>query len=1104
MNCSDCAHPLPADARFCSACGARCVRADSAAGAAVGAGAGPGAVRAAEERKVVTVVFCDLVGSTQLSAALDPETLRSVTLRYFELMRHQIEACGGTLEKFIGDAVMAVFGVPSMREDDARRALAATLGMLEALASLNAELKPALGVQLNVRIGVNTGQVVAGSDASSRQALISGETVNVAARLEQSAGAGQILIGPETLRAAGSAARVEAVGALALKGKTDPVPAYRLLGLSDDDPGLLRRFDVPFVGRTSELASLELALQRAVEGRRAQLVTLSGEGGLGKTRLVREWLGRLPGGNGSRGAVHGSGRCRTYGDHGSLTPLAEALRQLLYEHRFRYPGRPLTLCPDTAPHTDAMTVLATGLLLDGTPNPSVNETCAALVHVLTALSAHGPVVVAIDDAHWAAPVLLDVVDRVVADLGPAPVLVLCLTRPELLDSRPGWGTAGATARLLPLTGLSAAEAVLLAAGLTEAGAPAATVTQRLLERAGGNPLHLEQLLAMDEPDGLGSGDGDGDGTGTGAGAAEGVPSTLQALLGARIDVLERTERITLDLASVLGREFDPDELSLLAGAEAEVAESHVRTALLQLSRRRLLEPGRRGTSGRIAFRFSSGLVQEVAYQCMSKRSRAERHERAADLASVRAGGHGAVAGHLERAHRYRTELGLVDEHTEVLRRRSADGLARAGAQALARADLSWADDLLGRAVRLSRPGEPAGVSATRRLGEVRSALGRTDQARLLLQQVLDLTGSDGPLTTPGTAGSAHTAEPVGPVESAHARLALATLGSGGPAAVAEVAQALLPVFEAAGDDLGQARSCVRLAQQYQVQGRHGRADRALSRALSHALRADAEPERAGALGAMGISLWRGPEPVPAAIDRCRALLAEHGPGRRTVRATLGCPLAILLALRDRPAEAHRLLAESTDLAVELGYAEAEVFIPVFAAAVDTLAGHREQALRRLDQAAEAGRRLGGGPGLLATVALESARLLVDEDRWAEAGEALDRLRPAGAGGTLPRADAVDEAGIRSRIAAAQGYGDEALRLAGSAVDAAARTDSPIVQALASLDRAHSLRLLGRNEEAAVAAAVAGAHFARKGHLPGGRWAAEFTVAADPLLPTTRS
>ncbi|NEE59391.1 AAA family ATPase, partial [Streptomyces sp. SID8455] len=220
---------------------------------------------------------------------LDPETLRTVTLRYFEAMSAEIVARGGTPEKFIGDAVMAVFGVPVVREDDARRALAAALGMRRALDALNEELEASLGIRLTTRVGVNTGQVVAGSDATARQALVSGEVVNIAARLEQNAGPGEILIGPQTLLAAGPTVTAEATGPLRLKGKRESVEAYRLLALGADDPELLRRFDAPFVGRTTELDSLELALAETVRGDRSGLLGVTGEAGIGKTRLVREW-----------------------------------------------------------------------------------------------------------------------------------------------------------------------------------------------------------------------------------------------------------------------------------------------------------------------------------------------------------------------------------------------------------------------------------------------------------------------------------------------------------------------------------------------------------------------------------------------------------------------------------------------------------------------------------------------------------------------------------------------------------------------------------------------------------------------------------------------
>ena len=1028
MTCATCRSTLPDGARFCPSCGEPC--APASAGGTV------------EARKVVTVLFCDLVGSTALSGVLDPETLRAVTLRYFELMRRQIEACGGTLEKFIGDAVMAVFGVPTVREDDARRALEAALGMLDALGRLNTELDAGLGIRLDVRIGVNTGQVVTGSDTSARQALVSGETVNIAARLEQNAGTGQILLGPHTLLAAGPTVRAEKIGPLLLKGKTEPVTAYRLLGLGGDEPEQLRRFDVPFVGRDAELALLDAALNRAAAGHGAQFLLVHGEAGQGKTRLVREWLARRgpgPSGEGPGAVVRGAGRCRRLGEQGTLQPLADAVGQVLGAAE---PGEDAT---------DALALLADGLLVDGTPSPSVDDTCAALVQVLTSVAARRPVVLVLDDCHGAGPLLLDVVDRLVRDLGGAAVLVLCLARPELLEIRPETASGGA---VLPLPGLSEEEAVLLAASLTDVAAHLDTASAGLLERAGGNPLHLEQLLAALHEDGEG---------------AE-LPPTVQALLGARIDALAADERLTLDLAAVVGGEVEAAELARLGRR----AEPSVVAALLGLSRRRLVEPAGPAGERRNAFRFTSGLVQEVVYQCMSKRARAERHEEAVTLPSVRAAGGGAVGSHLERAYRYRGELGLLGESAERVRRGAAVALGRAGAQALARSDLAWADDLLARAVALHRPDEPDAGPAVRRLGEVRMALGRATEGRELLGRVA--------------------AESADPVEAAHARLGLAVAdplaGAGSPA---DTARSVLPVFEAAGDGLGQARACLRLGQHLQLQGLHREADHLLTRALTHAADVDAEPERAAALGAIGVSLWRGPDALPDAVLRCRALLAEHGRRRRTVRVTLNCPLAVMLALRSRWAESQACLAEAERLAGELGFAEAGVFIPLFGAMVDSLAGRRQQALRSLESAADAARSLGAGT-LLDTIALESARTLLDTRQWAAAGAAL--AAPSARTGR-PLAESVDLDGLRGRVAAAEGRAAEAVRLAARAVASADATDSPLVQAHAALDQAHTLLLLGRDRAALAAARAAEARFAAKGHLPGVRWARTIALGTTP-------
>ncbi|MFJ9676744.1 adenylate/guanylate cyclase domain-containing protein [Streptomyces sp. NPDC101194] len=1074
MNCTSCRHELPAAARFCPSCGTPC----------------PSPVAAApeDERKLVTAVFCDLVGSTALSGLLDPETLRTVTLRYFAVMSERIEAHGGTPEKFIGDAVMAVFGVPVMREDDARRALAAALGMREALAELNTDLEATLGIRLDIRIGVNTGQVVASSDASTRQALVSGETVNVAARLEQNAAAGEILIGPQTLEAAGPTVVAQETGPLRLKGKTDSVHAYRLIALGADDPELLRRFDVPFIGRAAELAALDEALDRTVRGAGPGLVRLVGDAGIGKTRLAREWLTGL---GGAGRPVVGTGRCRSYGDHGTLAPLADAVREVVGSSVAREAldgasGR------SGASMADAWALLRGGLLHDGTPNAPFEDMCAALITVLSRTAGLRPVLLVLDDWHWAKPLLVRAVNRLAGPLGRAGGLLVCPGRP---DGPPAaTGPAAGPAQVLPLTGLSRDEAALLARELTGPGtgtAPddAAAAThdasgRDLYDRAEGNPLYLEQLLVPAGP----APEDARNARGTA------LPPTLQALLGARIGALERAERTTLDLAAVVGRDFTAPELVRLTrtarGTEhtARTAPAdrtgvsapdddhgRVARALARLRGRRLVETAPGGEPGTGRHRFSSGLVQEVAYASLSKRAKAERHAWAAELPSVAAAGEAAVGGHLERAYQYRTELGLADDRAAALRVRAAAALASAGAQALARSDLHWAQGLLERAVELHPAGDPAAAPALRRLGEVRLALGRSEDGERLLRQVLAI----------GTA----------PVEAAHARLALAVLDPAS-VSVSETARSVLPLFESAGDWVGQARARLRLAQRLQLAGRHEEADRDLTLALDHAVRAEAEPERAAALGAIGISLWRGPEPVPVALTRCRDLLAGHGSGRPAVRTTLNCPLAVLYALHGRADRAGECLAEAERLADELGYAETEVFLPVFRATVEALLGRTGTALDLLVRADRAAER-GGARSMRPAVALEAARLLLDDDRPDDARRWLEGV---GAPQSLPHADRVDLAGLRARLAAGAGDAEAALRHADRTVRDSLLTDSPLVRATASLDRARTLALLGDTAGAAAAAREAREGFAQKGHLPGERWAAR--LAAAPAAATT--
>lgn len=1023
MECLACRQNMPSGARFCPSCGAAAVAATA---------------EVAEERRIITAIFCDLVGSTTLAGLLDAEALRSVTLRYFSLMRERIQAHGGLVEKFIGDAVMAVFGIPEIHEDDALHALAASLDMLAALDDLNADIERAFRIRLQVRIGVNTGEAVtvAAAGAAIEQALVSGEVVNVAARLEQHAPPGQILIGLDTLRAAGNAAVTEDVGFLSVHGKAEPVPAHRLLGLRGDAPELTRRFDTPFIGREAEFAQLNLILARVGGTAQAHLVTIFGDAGIGKTRLVREWLARLPG---STATIMGTGRCRPFADSGTLTPLADAFRQLMGDRT-----RPDALA-------GAFAVLDSGLLQDGTPNPSADDTCAATVQVLSALARERTVVLVVDDCQWGSGTLLDLVDQIQQDLAAEPLLVLCLARPDLLDSRPAWGGGRLNSSSLVLSGLSAPESALLAAKVGDVMAHDARAQANVLERAGGNPLHIEQLIDALER----------------TGRPQDIPLTLQALLGARVGALHPRQRTLLQLAAVVGREFAIEEVLDLMAQEPAArdlsGDGDHRREFRDLVRLRLIEPARERDSSRTRYRFCSALIHEAIYHGMVKRVRAERHQRVAALGKRCNAAPAMIGSHLESAYHYRADLGIVGAPTETLRRAAGAMLRKAGTAAMARSDLSWAEDLLERALALAIHTDPEWAEMARQTGEIRLARGHLAPARELLQEVLAAATQAADTRT-----------------AMHVRLDLAIAEpKADPAMLAALARESLTVFSAARDSLGIARAAIRVAQEHQFQGQHAKATRLLTRALDHAARADAEPERAMALGAIGVSLWHGPVPADAAIHRCQELLEEHS-GRRAVRMSLSCPLAVLHALRGDFDTAAQRLAVADDIGRASGHAEAALVLPFFAATIQTLADHEEQAESLLRQALASAHTC-GDVGLLGAIQLDLARVLMTRGADTEAADLLSRQD----GGLAPSA-AADAYGVGARLAARRGREDEALHLADEALAEARRTDSPVLLATAHLDRAHTFAAVARYQEAGNAAARAAALFGRKGHEAGVR------------------
>ena len=624
-------------------------------------------------RKTVTLVFCDVADSTPLGERLDPEALRGVWSTYHETARAVLERHGATIEKFVGDAVLAVFGIPVVHEDDALRAVRAAVELRDEISILNDTLEETYGVRIQVRTGVNTGEVIAG-DPEQGQAFATGDAVVVAQRLEAAAPGGEILVAESTLRLVRDAVTAERIPPLELKGKSEAVVAWKLLDVDPGAAGVTRRMDSPLVGRAEELAQLRAELERAVAERTCRVVTIVGEPGVGKSRLAAELIA-----SGGEAVLALEGKCLPYGTGITYWPLVEMARRL-------------DLGEILAGEDDGELVRGRVLEAIGRAEPRSrsDELFWAVRRLLETLALERPLVVVVDDIQWAEPAFLDLIEYLAGWSRDAPILLLCLARPDLAELRP----ARAGSLTLQLAPLDRDESKQLLEHLAGPLDPAAAEAVR--RATGGNPLFLEEMLRMLVEDGL-LVERDGRLQALSEVDSLRVPGTVQAVLAARLDLLEAAELAVLQRAAVIGQMFlwaavadltPPDEID-------EVARH-----LQSLVRKQLIRPDRRTYAGQDGFRFGHILIRDAAYDSMPKRSRAELHERFAGWMELRAGERSdldeILGHHLEQAHAYRLELGPAGEAEAALAARAtATACARRPPRAHARRCV--------RGLRASRP-----------------------------------------------------------------------------------------------------------------------------------------------------------------------------------------------------------------------------------------------------------------------------------------------------------------------------------------------------------------------------------------------------------------
>jgi DNA-binding SARP family transcriptional activator len=986
--------------------------------------------RVQKMRKTVTVLLADASGWPGLLERLDPEAAHGLASRYHTMAARVLVRHGGTVKELGGQSVIGLFGFPVSREDDALRAIRAALDLRSELQPFEEELVGDLGVGVGLRLAIDTGEVVAAVGPVD-DALVVGNALDAAARLAGVAGPQDILIGAATHGLVAGAVRDEPFEHVTDRG--DRVGGWRLLGPSVERPG----FSSPFVGRARERAGLRDVLARATRTRSCQLCTVVGPPGIGKSRLTREVADEI-----SRTVTLTVGRCLSYGEGITYWPLREIIDDLTR-------GQPrdwikARLEPDVSATAIAERVAAAVGAGGGGAQP--HETFWAFRRLFEELASERPLVLVIDDVHWAEPTLLDLLEHLVGFSSSVPILVLCLARPELFEMRPEWAVPQANRTVISLEPLPVVDSRALVEGLERAQELAGPARTRAVEAAEGNPLFLEQLVAF-----------------TADGGSAVVPPSIHALLDARIDRLEAGERAVLERAAIEGRAFHRASLSDLLPADQR---ARIDDWLLALVRKDFIEPRRsmRGTED--AFRFRHVLVRDAAYESIAKELRAELHERYADWLDARGGEDEIVGYHLEQASGYHAEVAGPGARLSELPVRAAERLASAGRSALKRGDIHGAVNLLSRASALPQSDAPARLQFLPDLGEALSSIGELARAG----EVLTEAGE--------RAEAAQDAYTAWRARLQQTWLRLQADPSVQVTEVLTVAKAAAGAFKLLGDDRALAHSWHLIAWVHMTYGRLAALADAVRQGREHARAAgDAMTEEDLTVLAILVTPT-GPLPTRQVISEAEAELeSARAGGSRRVEAAALLVLAMCAAFEGRFEQARELLAEATSIDEELGGGRASGFQYTPAGVIELLAGDAPQAEAVLRSGYETLRDMGDA-WFLCGVAAELADALWLQGRDDEAYD-FTRLSEEMVGEDVLVAQMMWR-GARAKVLARRGQSEEAEALAREGVAIIEATDYVLYHADALTDLAEVLRLQNRAEEAATAAEKALRLYEQKG------------------------